>query len=156
LQPFGFVAQDSCFADNTGALWGSDRYYLGGRIASDGKLPAGISDPGLFTSLRYGHFSYRLPAAPGKYRLRLFFAESFFGPDNRGKGGVGSRVFNVYCGGATLLRNFDIFKTAGENRAVVKVFHGIEPNSAGRIDLTFEPVVNYAIVQAIELTAEGR
>ena len=91
---------------------------------------------------------------PGKYTLRLLFAETFFGPTNRGKGGVGSRVFNVYCSGLGILKQFDIFKEAGENRAVEKVFHGITPNAQGRIDLTFEPVVNYAIVQAIELTPE--
>jgi hypothetical protein len=103
---------------------------------------------------RYGHFSYRLQVPPGKYILRLLFAETFFGPSNRGQGGVGSRVFNVYCSGVALLRQFDVFKEAGENRALEKVFHGISANAQGRIELTFEPVTNYAMVQAIELIAE--
>lgn len=154
--PLRIVAQDNNFIDRAGQVWASDRYYVGGRSTSDGKVPSGTTDPGLFTSQRYGHFSYRLPAPPGKYMLRLLFAETFFGPDNRGNGGAGSRVFNVYCGGTAILRQFDIFKAAGENRAIEKVFHKIEPNAAGIIDLTFEPVVNYAIVQAIELTQENR
>jgi hypothetical protein len=86
----------------------------------------------------------------------LLFAETFFGPNNRGQGGTGSRIFNVYCGGSAILRQFDIFREAGANRAIEKVFHGIEPNAQGRIDVTFEPVVNYAIVQGIELVEEGR
>jgi hypothetical protein len=153
-QPLRLVAQDNNFIDRAGQVWSSDRYYVGGRATSDGKVPLGTDDPGLYTSQRYGHFSYRLPVPPGKYKLRLLFAETFFGPDNRGKGGAGSRVFNVYCGGAAILRQFDIFKTAGENHVVEKVFHGLEPNSGGRIDLLFEPVANYAVIQAIELTEE--
>ena len=53
-----------------------------------------------------------------------------------------------------LLHNFEVFKEAGDNRAIEKVFHGITPNAQGRIDVTFEPVLEYPMVQAIELTAE--
>ena len=154
-QPLRIAAQGTDFVDHNRDVWGSDRYFIGGRTTSDGKVPSGTSDPDLFISQRYGHFSYRLPVPPGKYRLRLLFAETFFGPGNRGEGGAGSRIFNVYCGGIAILRQFDIFKAAGENRAIEKVFHGIEPNAYGRVDLTFEPVVNYAIVQAIELVDES-
>ncbi len=152
--PLRIVARNTNYTDRRGSFWGSDRCFVGGRATSDGKEPTGTEDPELFAGQRYGHFSYRLPVAPGKYTLRLLFAETFFGPTNRGKGGVGSRVFNVYCSGLGILKQFDIFKEAGENRAVEKVFHGITPNAQGRIDLMFEPVVNYAIVQAIELTPE--
>ena len=152
--PLRIVARNTNYTDRHGKFWGSDRCFVGSRATSDGKEPAGTEDPELFAGQRYGHFSYRLPVAPGKYTLRLLFAETFFGPTNRGKGGVGSRVFNVYCSGLGILKQFDIFKEAGENRAVEKVFHGVTPNAQGRIDLMFEPVVNYAIVQAIELTPE--
>jgi hypothetical protein len=155
-EPLRIVARPADYIDAKHQVWGSDRYFLGGRESSDGKLPAGTGDPELFERQRYGRFSYRLPAPPGRYRLRLLFAETFYGPDNRGKGGVGSRIFNVYSSGTTLLHQFDVFKEAGENRALEKVFHGLQPNAQGRIELTFEPVVNYAIVQAIELVNEGR
>lgn len=152
--PLRILTRNANYTDCKGRFWGSDRYYIGGRATSDGKEPSGTDDPELFAGQRYGHFSYRLPVPPGKYCLRLLFAETFFGRSNRGQGGVGSRVFNVYCSGVALLRQFDIFKEAGENRALEKVFHGISPNAQGRIELTFEPVTNYAIVQAIELIAE--
>ncbi|MEI9970859.1 MAG: malectin domain-containing carbohydrate-binding protein [Ignavibacteriota bacterium] len=155
-QPLRIVAQDTDLVDHNGQVWGSDRYFVGGRTTSDGKVPTGTTDPDLFVRQRYGHFSYRMPVPPGKYRLRLLFAETFFGPGNRGEGGIGSRVFNVYCDGTAILRQFDIFKAAGANHAIEKVFYGIEPNAYGRIELTFEPVVNYAIVQAIELEDESR
>jgi hypothetical protein len=153
--PLRICARSATYTDHDGNLWGIDRYFIGGEASSIGKVTSTTGDPELFSGQRYGHFSYRLPVPPGRYKLRLLFAEKFFGPHNRGKGGVGSRIFNVYASGGAILRNFDIFKEAGENHGLEKVFHGITPNPAGRIDLTFEPIVNYAIVNAIELTPEG-
>jgi hypothetical protein len=154
--PLRIVAKDANYTDRTGQIWGIDRYYVGGKDTSDDKVTTGTDDPDLFAGLRYGHFSYRLPVPSGKYKLRLLFSETFFGKDNRGKGGIGSRIFNVYCGGLEILHQFDILKEAGENHAIEKVFHGITPNAQGRIELDFEPVVNYAVVQAIELLPDDR
>jgi len=154
--PLRIVAKDANYTDRKGQIWGIDRYYIGGKDTSDDKVTAGADDPDLFAGLRYGHFSYRLPVPSDKYKLRLLFSETFFGKDNRGKGGIGSRIFNVYCGGLEILHQFDILKEAGENQAIEKVFHGITPNAEGRIELDFEPVVNYAKVQAIELMPDDR
>jgi len=154
--PIRIVTRNANYTDQEGNHWGLDKYFDGGRQNSDGAAVAGTRDPDLFAWQRYGHFSYHFPVPAGKYRLRLLFAETFFGPGNRGKGGSGSRIFNVYCGGTSLLRNFDIFQEAGENRAFEKIFRGISPNPQGRIDLHFEPVVQYPMVQAIEITPEDR
>ena len=153
-RPIRIVTRNANITDHNGDLWEVDRYYIGGRQLSDGVLVAGAEDPELFRWQRFGNFTYRFPVPPGKYRLRLLFAETFYGPHNRGKGGPGSRIFNVYCSGLALLRNFEIFKEAGENRAIEKVFHGIVPNAQGRIDVTFEPVLEYALVQGIEILPE--
>lgn len=153
--PIRIIARNANAMDRDGNLWGIDRYYSGGRQNSDGETVLGNSEPELLRWQRYGNFSYNFPVPSGRYKIRLLFAETFFGPHNRGKGGAGSRIFNVNAGGMPLLRNFDIFKAAGgENRAVEKVFHGISPNAQGRIDLSFEPVLQYALVQAIEITEE--
>jgi hypothetical protein len=153
--PIRVVTRNGNYTDSEGNLWSIDKYFAGGRQTSDGVGVAGTKDPELFAWQRYGHFSYHFPVPAGKYRVRLLFAETFFGPGNRGKGGIGSRIFNVYCGGAALVRQLDIFKEAGEARALEKVFHNISPSPQGRIDLTFEPVVQYPMVQAIEIVAEG-
>ena len=152
--PIRIVTRNANLTDHQGNLWELDRYYSGGRQISDGEIVSGTEDPELYLWQRYGAFSYRFPAPPGRYTLRLLFAETFFGPHNRGKGGPGSRLFNVYGGGVPLLRNFEIFKEAGERRAIEKVFHGLAPNAQGRIEVTFEPVAQYAAVNALELTAE--
>jgi Malectin domain len=153
--PIRVVMRNANYTDSNGNLWGIDRFFFGGRQGAESATVSGTKDPELFTSSRYGNFSYHFPVPEGKYRLRLLFTETFFGPGNRGKGGVGSRVFNVYCGGIALLRQFDIFKEAGESRGLEKVFHNISPSPQGRIDLMFEPVVQYPDVRAIEIVPEN-
>lgn len=152
--PIRIYTRNGNLTDHSGKLWEYDRYYIGGRQISDGEIVSGTQDPELFIGQRYGNFTYRFPVPPGKYTLRLLFAETFFGPHNRGKGGPGSRVFNVTSGSRPLLHNFEIFKEAGERRAIEKVFRGLVPNAQGRIEVRFEPVFQYAVVNALELTAE--
>jgi len=94
--------------------------------------------------------------ADGRYTVTLRFAETWFGPGKPSAGGAGSRIFDVYCNGIALLRNFDIFRAAGAaQRAVEKSFPGIAPNAQGKIELSFVPVVNYACVNAIEVVDDG-
>jgi len=88
--------------------------------------------------------------------VTLRFAETWFGPGKPGGGGVGSRIFDIYCNGTTLLRNFDILRSAGgPQHAIEKTFHGVTPDAQGKIMLSFVPVVNYACVNAIEVVDEG-
>jgi hypothetical protein len=89
----------------------------------------------------------------GRYTLRLYFMEHWFGVQNGGIGGVGSRVFDVSCNGAILLKGFDIFREAGTG-PLVKSFQHIEPTPQGKIEIYFTPNVNYPSVSAIEVTSE--
>jgi len=85
----------------------------------------------------------------------LKFCEGHYGPGNTGVGGLGSRLFDVYCNGLALLRNFDIIKQAGgEGRPVDQTFSGIRPTAQGKIVLTFVPVTKMACVNAIEVVEE--
>ncbi|HEV2417605.1 MAG TPA: malectin domain-containing carbohydrate-binding protein [Terriglobia bacterium] len=157
INPIRIATQEDCFTDHAGNFWSPDRYFKGGRLAVR-KIPvSNTPDPGLFSGERYGSFSYAIPVAEGKYKLTLKFAETFFGPNNAGGGGAGSRIFDVYCNGVALLRNFDVFKQAGaENRALEETFNGLKPNAQGKLVLEFVPVVNYASVNAIEVVDESK
>jgi hypothetical protein len=84
------------------------------------------------------------------YTVRLYFREPWFGKENGGFGGPGSRVFDVTCNGELLMKNFDILATAG-SASIVKTFDNIQASASGRIDLSFLPVVNYPVVNAIEV-----
>ncbi|MGH9351058.1 MAG: malectin domain-containing carbohydrate-binding protein, partial [Terriglobia bacterium] len=157
LLPVCVVAQDNSYTDANGMKWDPDHYYRGGRAVMRMSPVSGTGDPGLFDGERYGNFDYAIPVAAGKYGVTLYFAERYFGPGLAGGGGAGSRVFDVTCNDTTLLKNFDIFKEAGgANRAVVKTFHGLQADAQGKLILRFVPVVNYALVDAIEVTDESK
>jgi len=158
MRPVRIVAQTNSYTDHSGRVWSPDLYASQGRLALHNRPVDLTADPGLYYGERYGHFTYAIPVATGRqYGLTLHFAETYFGPQNPGNGGAGSRVFDVYCNGVTLLRNFDIFKEAGgANRAVEKTFHGLPASAGGKLLLTFAPVKNYACVAAIEVADETK
>ncbi|HTC93899.1 MAG TPA: malectin domain-containing carbohydrate-binding protein [Terriglobales bacterium] len=156
MLPVRLTMQDSSYRDHLGQIWMPDQYFLSGRRSTVKAPIEGTADPALYATHRFGNFTYSIPVAEGgRYTVTLHFAETWFSsPESLG--GVGSRVFDVYCNGRTLLKDFDILKESGGagNRAVVKVFHNIPASAQGKLNLTFVPTVNYALVSAIEVTEE--
>jgi hypothetical protein len=155
LNPIRIIAQESFYTDSTGAVWKPDRYYNGGQSANHSVVLRGTRDPDLFARERYGHFDYAIPVDKGTYRLSLYFAEEYFGPISPHGGQVGTRVFDVICNGLSLLRDFDLLKTAGENQAVVQTFHGLTPNGQGTLLVSFNPIHDYASLYALEVIDES-
>jgi hypothetical protein len=154
--PVRLVMQSRPVTDHSGKLWHPDDYYQGGYASVKNVTVSGTADPDLFTAERYGHFTYSIPVdTRDRYTLFLYFAELYFGPNASGVGGVGSRVFRVLCNGNTLLDNFDIYKEAGSH-AIAKTFYHLKPTAQGKLNLTFEPIVNYATVSAIEVLDESQ
>jgi len=162
VRPVRIVCAQRMYYDNDSGLWETDRYFLGGRMTRRWSAVKGASDTGLYAGERWGSFTYAIPVAQGTYGVTLRFAESNFGGDNFGsvkytEGGVGSRLFDVYCNGVVLLDKFDIFREAhGANRAIEKAFHGLRPNGQGKLLLSFVPVKDYPTVRAIEVIDESR
>lgn len=151
VRPLRIVAQPAPLKESSNVIWSADQYAAGGtEVQRKGNLPGPI-----FVGERYGNFTYHIPAAEGRYRLNLYFAETYFGTDligNPTSNPFGQRSFNVFANGVALLREFDIARAAGgSNRAVRRSFDDIEPNAQGKIVLEFNPVRNYAEVNAIEL-----
>ncbi len=157
MQPIRISAAPRTYTDSSGVSWMSDRYFLGGSQIQRAVQTAGAATPRLFQWERFGRFRYAIPVAAGKpYTVRLYFSEGYFGPDKLVRGGPGSRVFSVFCNGETLLRNFDILtQTQPGHEAIVQTFPHIQPLNDGRIELEFEPVHDYALVNAIEVLQEA-
>jgi hypothetical protein len=152
----------SSWQDPAGQQWQADSYFLGGNALVRTTNPAQGSnsiapDMALYASERWGHFSYSVPVAEGRYRVTLRFCEGHYGHRNTGVGGLGSRVFDVYCNGVALLRNFDIFKEAGgEGRPLNRSFTGVRPTAQGKIVLSFVPVRGMACVNGIQIEDDSR
>jgi hypothetical protein len=154
-QVFRMIAGPAVFRDDRGNTWLPERFFQGGRrtFHPDG-LPK-VADSRLFEWERYGHFHYLIPAVAGKeYKVRLYFSEGWFGGSNGGPGGIGSRVFDVYCNGTTLLKDFDILN-AQKNGVAVITFDRVSPTAHGMLDLEFTPVKNYPLINAIEVEPES-
>jgi hypothetical protein len=147
--------------DRAGREWLADSYFLGGNALVRTKNPiqdnyASLPEAPLYASERWGHFSYAVPVTEGRYRVTLRFCEGHYGPSNAGGGGAGSRLFDVYCNGVALLRNFDVLREAGgEGRPLDRTFPGIRPTAQGKIVLTFVPVRGMAFVNGIEVVEDS-
>ncbi len=156
MRPIRITAGDRVFRDHLGQVWLPDQWVAGGRKTTRVVSVDGTQDPGLYQWERVGHFSYSIPVAEGGvYTVVLHFSETWFTSPNS-LGGVGSRVFDVYCNGTTLLKRFDILKESGGvgNRAVVRAFPHMPSSPLGKIDLAFVPVSNYSLINAIEVIEE--
>ena len=153
LLPVRITASPFAIVDSANQIWLSDRYFVGGRRG----LPPDstkMSSHGITGYARVGSSRYNIPVvSPGKYRVVLYFSEPWFGAHDLVPGGPGSRIFNVACNGTVILKNFDIMAEGG-SAPVVKTFDNIEATAQGRIELSFIPVVNYPVVNAIEVLAE--
>lgn len=155
--PIRLVMQPESFTDHNGQFWHPDDYYMNGYSSTRRMQVAGTPDPDIFAEERYGHFTYAIPVdSRDRYTLILHFAEFYFGPSASGVGGVGSRVFRVLCNGNTLLDNFDIYKEAGSLHALTKTFYHLQPTAQGKLNLTFEPIVNNATISGIEVLDESQ
>jgi hypothetical protein len=152
----------SSWQDSAKQEWLGDSYFLGGNalVRTTNPVQAGgstVTDMALYASERWGHFSYAVPVAEGRYRVTLKFCEGHYGKRNAGAGEPGGRLFDVYCNGVALLRSFDIMKEAGgEGRPIDRSFSAIRPNAQGKILLTFVPVVGMACVNGIEVVDDSK
>jgi hypothetical protein len=88
----------------------------------------------------------------GTYTLVLHFAEFYF---TSAASGTNGRLFKVMCNGQMLLDNFDIFREGGNLHEVTKTFRHLKPSAQGKLNLTFEPIVNNATVSGIEVLDES-
>jgi hypothetical protein len=156
MRTIRLVTQERAYTDSAGNPWMPDNYFLFGRLYPKTGTVSGTRDPELYGWERYGHFSYAIPAAPGTYALTLHFAETYFGAENPGGGGTGSRVFDVLCNGVPLLTDFDLLREGPGRTAIVRTFHGLHPNAQGKLLVSFNPSANYATVSALEVVDESK
>ncbi len=124
--------------DSSGAEWGPDRYFNGGRPLHRGLMfTARTNRPVLFQQWRTGEFSYDIPLQPGAYELHLYFAESGYGPGLEGS--ASDYTFTLKINGAVVVSGFDIESDAmGPNIADERVFKDVHPAPDGKLHVAFQ------------------
>ena len=159
LRPVRIVTRDVPYYSDDSHWWSADTYFKGGQLAATEEPAAGTDDPELYSTERWGNFSYAIPVTPGKYMVTLHFIERHFHSADRGqpassKDSAGARLFNVFCNRKLILRDFNILEQAGEGRPLVRQVSGLEPDAQGKLLLEFVPVQYYATVTAIEVVPQ--
>ncbi len=156
IRPVRIVARDVPYYSNDSQWWSPDIYFKGGQLSSSQEPAQGTDDPEFYETERWGHFSYAIPVAPGRYTVTLHFIDHSGAAHNVSSPGSATedRVFNVFCNGKTILSNLNIEKQAGENHPLTRKMKGLEPNAQGKLLLEFVPVSGYATVTAIEVKQE--
>jgi len=162
LRPVRIVARDVPYYSNDSHWWSPDTYFKGGQLSTSQEPATDADDPEFYETERWGHFSYAIPVAPGRYTVSLHFIDhraSAEAPERSASSAAASaasegRVFNVFCNGKTVLANLNILNQAGENHPLTRKIKGLEPNAQGKILLEFVPVTRYATVTAIEVVPE--
>jgi hypothetical protein len=147
------VYQIDCGGGAVGSF-AADQYFTGGNgfSGTNSVSVSGVANaaPALvYQSERFGNHSYTFGSlTPGaSYTARLHFAEIYFTS-------AGSRQFNVVINGVQVLTNFDIYATAGANKALVEDFT-TTATSAGQIVIQYVNVVENAKSSGIEILSSG-
>ena len=141
------------YVDRSGKLWHPDEYFTGGAIVrSPLQHIWRTQDPTIYRASRQGDFQYDIPLKRGVYELHLHFAEAFYGPEDAGGGGEGSRIMTVTANGKPLVNDFDVIADSGGGRtADVKVFTEITPAPDGFLHLAVSSANGKGMISAIEL-----
>ena len=163
IRPVRIVARDVPYYSNDSHWWSPDVYFKGGQLGTSQEPATDTDDPEFYETERWGHFSYAIPVAAGKYTVTLYFIDrqatsandtSLQGNAEGSSTTSQDRVFNVFCNSKTILSNLNILEQAGEGRPLMRKIKGLEPNAQGKLLLEFVPVTRYATVSAIEVTPE--
>jgi hypothetical protein len=141
------------YVDRSGKLWNPDAYFSGGIVLrSPVQHIWRTQDPVIYRNSRQGDFRYDIPLRRGIYELHLHFAETFYGPEDVGGGGEGSRVMTVTANGKPLLNDFDVITDSGGGRtADVRIFTDISPAQDGFLHLDFSSANGKGMISAIEI-----
>ena len=132
----------SSFTDSAGRVWSPDGGFSGGTASTGPYAVANTADDKLYSTRRWGNFSYARSVSSGLYTLKLHFADPLYTAP-------GFRLFDAFAEGSQILNDFDIAANGGGKAALVKTFSVHVAD--GRLDLSFRSVRENAIVSAVEL-----
>ncbi|TGE03202.1 malectin domain-containing carbohydrate-binding protein [Hymenobacter fodinae] len=134
----------------------ADTYFKGGTSFSNPAAQdiAQTQEDELYRSERSagvdrGGFSYHIPVTLGTYRVRLHFAEIYFGAPGGGPGGQGHRIFSVALEGRPVLVAYDISAQAPATTAIVQEYTTAVLD--GELTLAFSATVDQPTIAAIEV-----
>jgi hypothetical protein len=131
--------------DSASHLWLADQGFVGGDVIERPEVQVtNVPNAVIYQSEHYGmdSFSWKLPN--GKYRVKLFFAETYDGIT-----GPGDRVFSFNVQGQDF-KDFDVWKLAGGPQLPYVVTTDVTVGD-GQLLIKFTPNVENPQVNGIEI-----
>ncbi len=114
----------------------------GGKFARFPNNPiAETDDDPLYQTVRYNVGAYHLDVPNGKYAVRLQFCEPHYTANHK-------RVFGVKLQGKRVIDTLDLFRRAGQNKALDYTFKDVEVTD-GRLVIDFVYQLEYPCIAAI-------
>lgn len=107
----------------------ADLNYSGGEEHSTTDSIVDAGDSSLFTSERFGEFSYNIPVENGDYSVELHFVEMYWEEN-------GGRSFNVDIESVRVISQLDIFQSVGHDVAYSREFEVNVSDGALNIELS--------------------
>ncbi|MRS02929.1 hypothetical protein EG832_06855 [bacterium] len=140
---FADNAGGSKYTSASGVTYLADTKFSGGTAKVSSVTVSGTTDSALYSSERFGNFSYNIPMANGNYSVTLKFAELYWQA-------AGKRSFDVYINGKTVISNLDLYAKVGKNKAYdVTIPVSV---TTGTLNISFVKKVNNATVSGILIT----
>ena len=151
------VARDVPYYSNDSHWWSPDTYFKGGQLSASQEPANGTEDPEFYETERWGHFSYAIPVAPGRYTVTVHFiehrADAEAPPAERSaelQQLRGSRVQRL------LQREddpgqFEHIPTSWRESSAGQEDQGLEPNAQGKLLLEFVPVTRTPLYRRSKL-----
>lgn len=163
------------YTDKNGQVWLADRALTPGGFGSRSwthqfpDMPAFFAsqrrtfdpvqdthDGKLFQTFRYGRnqLTYHFPVPDGEYLVELYFIEPWLGTGG-GMDATGMRLFDVAVNGRTLLKDLDIWASAGHDAALKKTVKA--QVKGGMLIISFPQVKSgQAVISAIAIASAGK
>jgi hypothetical protein len=154
MRPVRLLARQTPYYSNDSNWWSPDNYFEGGQLAAYTAPVEGTDDPELYETERWGNFSYAIPVSPGTYSVTLHFAVRHGDWDQPSSGENRepvAHIFDVFCNGNALLKNFNPAREARQTDVVIRKATELKPNAQGKLLLSFVPLEGYATVTGIEV-----
>jgi hypothetical protein len=141
-RPVRLLARQTPYYSNDSHWWSPDNYFEGGQMAAYTTPVSGTDDPELYETERWGNFSYAIPVSPGKYSVTLHFAarhgdwDQPLSPSGENRAAV-AHIFNVFCNGNALLKNFNLVAEARQTDVVIRKVYRPRTECPGQIAAEF-------------------
>jgi hypothetical protein len=139
----------SAHVGSDGVYYLADQYFTEGRPNPRGIAIEGTEDDEVYSSERWGVFSYNIPLDAGDYVVTLMFAEGFHSAVNK-------RIFDVSIEGESTadMKGIDIVALAGGPRTAVDL--EFEVSSTGpTLDMQFTRLKDNASLSGIRVRRSG-